>query len=544
MKRFFLLILFVISLISIVSLFHPGLPITHDGQDHVARVANFYNSLKEGIIIPRWAANLNWGYGHPVLGFLYPLPSYFASFFHFFSFSLVDSVKIVFGLGMVLSGIFMFLWLSCFLDEKAALIGSLFYIFTPYRFVDLSVRGAVGENFIFIWLPLVLFLMHRLFISKRLSHLALGGISLSFLILSHNAISLMFFPFILFYGIFLIAKTEKKKDKKKLFVNYFFLFLIGFSFSAFFWIPALLEGKYTLRNIVTSSDFMTRFVNIKDLFYGQWGYGVSGQFTVQIGILNLIAVLISLILLFTLRKKIPNFVLQIFLLCYFFLAIFFMLNVSSFFYQHFSILRNFQFPWRFLSVTVFATSVLAAIAVDAFKNKWKNPLLVLIILIMLFLSKDYLYPKGYQHKDESFYSGIYSGTTDTGESTPLWSVRFMEKRPKAEIEVIDKEAKISKKQRTTTARTYEIYSAKGARIMENTLYFPGWVVLDNGKKAEIEFQDTRYRGLITFNVGPGKHTLKIIFQDTKVRQLSNLISFLALIAIISLLSIELRRRVK
>src|SRR3990170_6949213 len=97
------ILIILISLIPLFDLFKPGLPITHDGQDHVARIANFYQNLSEGNIIPRWAGNLNWGYGHPILEFLYPLPSYLASLFHFFGFTLVDSVKIVFGTGFILS---------------------------------------------------------------------------------------------------------------------------------------------------------------------------------------------------------------------------------------------------------------------------------------------------------------------------------------------------------------------------------------------------------------------------------------------------------
>src|SRR4029079_11396276 len=107
----------IIGLIPLIGLFHSGLPLTHDGMDHVARIANFYQSLSEGNIIPRWAANLNWGYGHPILEFLYPLPSYLASFFHFIGFSLVGSTKIVFGIGIVLSLVSMYLWLSQFLSK-------------------------------------------------------------------------------------------------------------------------------------------------------------------------------------------------------------------------------------------------------------------------------------------------------------------------------------------------------------------------------------------------------------------------------------------
>src|SRR3990167_11183088 len=82
------------SLLPLLNLLTPGLPVTHDGIDHVARIANFYKNLEEGILIPRWAGNLNWGFGHPILMFLYPLPSYATSFFHFLGLNLIDSFKL------------------------------------------------------------------------------------------------------------------------------------------------------------------------------------------------------------------------------------------------------------------------------------------------------------------------------------------------------------------------------------------------------------------------------------------------------------------
>src|ERR1700690_3058082 len=111
-NKIFILLFLILAILPVMALFHSGLPLTHDGQDHVARIANFYQNLTYGNIIPRWAENLNWGYGHPILEFLYPLPSYIASFFHFTGFSLVDSAKIVYGLGIIFSLIFMYLWLS------------------------------------------------------------------------------------------------------------------------------------------------------------------------------------------------------------------------------------------------------------------------------------------------------------------------------------------------------------------------------------------------------------------------------------------------
>ena len=116
-KWFALLIL--LSLFPLLDLLHPGLFDAHDSPDHVARIANFYQNLAEGTIIPRWAGNLNWGYGHPILMFLYPLPSYAASLFHFLGFSLVDATKLVFAVAYIFSGITMYIWMRAAVNEAA-----------------------------------------------------------------------------------------------------------------------------------------------------------------------------------------------------------------------------------------------------------------------------------------------------------------------------------------------------------------------------------------------------------------------------------------
>ena len=124
-----------------------------------------------------------------------------------------------------------------------------------------------------------------------------------------------------------------------------------------------------------------------------------------------------------------------------------------------------------------------------------------------------------------FFKTIYNGTTDTGESAPIWSVRFMEKRPKAEIELIEGSASFKKIKRETTHREYEVSVNDRVRIRENTLYFPGWKVYDNGIEVkDVEFQDPKNRGLITFYLDKGEHYLELRFEETKLRTFANLVS--------------------
>lgn len=542
MKKVYLVLIFVFGFIAVFDLFHAGFAVTHDGQDHVARIANFYQGLSEGIIIPRWAVNLNWGYGHPILEFLYPLPSYIASLFHFFGFTLIDSTKIVFGLGIILSGIFMYLWLLEFLGIMAAFVGAVLYMYAPYRFVEVYVRGDIGENLAFVFIPACLYFILKLSKSIELKWLAGGAISLALLILSHNAISLMFMPFIIFYGLFCLVYLKKKKEYL---FNFITLVLLGFGLSAFFWIPGLLEAKYTLRNIVTAGEYMHRFVDFSALIYGPWSYGGSGQFTIQLGVFQWISLILSpFILLFFWKKNKKEHMLSLSLLIFTALAIFIMLPQSGFIWQRFIILQNFQFPWRFLAITVFSTAVLAALVFDKIAASLQKAAVVLVVIVILFLSKDYWRASEYAYKPESFFTGIYNSTTDTGESAPVWSVRFMEKRPKSHVEVIGGSAVVKQLIRTSTRHSYEITAFNNAQLRENTVYFPGWEVFVDQKPTVIEFQSQKNRGVMTFFVSEGKHLVDVLFTETRLRLVSDLISAASFIILLSynIWSVRLWRR--
>ncbi len=527
-RHIFLIVLILISIIPIIDLFKQGLPLTHDGQDHVARIANFYQNLAEGNIIPRWAGNLNWGYGHPILEFLYPLPSYLASIFHFFGFTLVDSIKVVFGISFVLSGIAMYIFVKELLrDEKAAFFAGLLYVIAPYRFVDLYVRGAIGEHVAFIFPPLIFLFLLKLSKRHSLGYIAGGVFSFTGLILSHNAITLMFLPLIFIYIFYLIFQSS---NKKHFIINTLFLILLGFGLSAFFWIPAFIEGKYTLRDIVTSGgEYLTSFVVWKDFFIPSWSYGGTLFLSKQIGIIHWIGIFGSIFATYYLHRN-KNKLWIIGLGSFIILAItlFLMTDASNPIWKSVSVLQKFQFPWRFLSLGVFLSALSGGIFLSLILNKYKKLVLLIFVAGLLLVNKDYWHAQGFLHKPESFYNGIYNGTTDTGESAPIWSVRFMEKSPVSKVEVIEGHGEIKETKRNFTKRSYRVEAETKIRILENTLYFPGWRVLIDGEPEIIEFQDQNHRGLITFNVDKGSHNVNINYEETKIRFLANAISVISL----------------
>lgn len=529
------LVVLLISLLPLVDLLHPGLPITHDGKDHVARIANFYQALSEGVVFPRWGANLNWGYGHPVLMFLYPFSSYVASLFHAIGLSLTDSVKLVFATGFVASGLTMFFWARNQWDDYVGVGAATLYMYAPYRFVDLYVRGAIGEHMAFIFPPLILYFTLKFFESKNFKtdyfYFSFISLSTSLLILAHNAISIMFLPVI---AVYICILSYTRKSVRKLLLSLGGLF-IGFLLSSFFLLPAFAEGKYTLRDIVVGDEYKTRFIEPLKLLFSPWNYGITGQFSIQLGLVQLFGLLIFPVTLRQLlkSKKKENLLLFIAFLLFFALSVFVMLPISQFLYDIVTTLKKFQFPWRFLSLSVFTLALITALNLLLLKEKNKKIALAIGVILLLIFSKDMLKANGYLDKPDAFYNAIYEGTTDTGESAPIWSVRFMEKKASSPIEVIEGTAGIRILDRKTNKHSYEVVvGSDAARIRENTLYFPGWFVKTSSGQLPIQFQDPANRGLMTFNLSKGRHVVTVVFEETKLRKISDLVSIVTAVSLL------------
>lgn len=534
--------LLLISCLPLLAFLHPGLPLTHDGQDHAAITANFYQSLSEGNIVPRWAGNLNWGYGYPILMFLYPLPSYIASFFHFIGFSFIDSLKLIFVLSFLTSGLTMWLWIRSFLGEEAGIFAAMLYMFAPYRFVDLYVRGALGECVAFIFPPLILYFLFKLSKnSKNISSLILGSFALAFFILSHNAMILIFIPFVLVYMIFLIFST---KHKKELIMSYVFLLFLGFGISAFFWLPAYFEGKYTHRDILTAGRYAESFSPFFRFISSPWSFEGTGKLSVEVGKLQWIIVLLSIpitFLLFIRKKKYLGIFMALSLVTFWF-SLFIMMSYSAFIWEKITILQKFQFPWRFLSLAIFAVTICGAFIIAALPKKIKFTAVMLGIFLLIVFNKNYWLAKGYINRSDMFFSGIYLGTTDTGESSPRWGISFMGNLPKEHLSVIGGKTSVKELERSSTKHVYKITALAESQFRENTLYFPGWNIKVDDKIVPIEFQARNNIGVMTFFVPSGKHTVIVQFTDTKLRLLANIISSLVIIGLILFLVMKLSKK--
>ena len=158
----------VIALITIIAVLYAVLPLfgknyipTHDGEYHIIRFWQFAKMLSSGYVFPRWAPDLNSGYGIPLFMFHYPFPNYIGALFHLFGISFVDSFKLELAFGYLMAVFACFLWLSRLFRLFAAFVGTVIFSVIPYWFVDIYVRGSVGEVWAIAWFFVALVALER-----------------------------------------------------------------------------------------------------------------------------------------------------------------------------------------------------------------------------------------------------------------------------------------------------------------------------------------------------------------------------------------------
>lgn len=542
-ERFIYILLFIFPLLVVRQWLLPGLPQTHDAEAHISRAAVFSKSILEGNIFPRWAGPLNWRYGTPSIMFLYPGLSYFSALIHLVTnMQFITIFKLLMVLGYIGSGIFWYRWMRVLgFSLFPALVSTIFYLLAPYRLVNIFVRGALGEHIGFFFFPLIMLMATRLGRTGKAFYASGLALSAAGLVLVHNLSALMYLPLVMVYPIILIGIHRKKFLHLKI---YFGSIGLGLLLSAFFWLPAILESKYTLASwmFTAQQSYTTNFLAFRQLIWSPWGYGWSEPridrdgMSFQIGIAQILVLLVGIltgvvsIFRFGLRKNLQknNFKLAIAGFTCVLVGIFITLPISINLWKAIPLLQKFQFPWRFLSLIVIGVSLISAIVSNKFKYSRVISLGLLISPILF--TWPYWRIAGPSNLTERFLAVDYVGTSDTGETNPIWAVRFQEKFPKAPIEVVSSEGTVEIKNLNKLMQRHEfdVSASADSQIVDNTLYFPGWKVYVDGVEAPIEQQDRNWRGLITFPVSAGRHDVKVIFEETRLRKFADALSMLSL----------------
>lgn len=478
---------------------------THDGTMDLIRVAHYSLALKDGQFLPRWAGNLNFGYGSPIFNFFYPLTTIISAGLNFLGLPLEFVYKIVTFAAFLFAPFFFYFWLAP-KHKTAALVGAVFYGLAPYHLLDLFVRGNTGETLAFVWIPVVFLAIDR--------RPMLVPIIFGLVILTHNILSVMFAPLFFLYAVVVAPKRLPG-------------LILGLMLTTFFWLPAIVESKYLNSQVFTKHLFVANFPHLSQLIYSPWGFGPDvrkvGGLAPQIGPLGTVLAAASLYLFFKRRSFLAVIAILSVLG-----GLFFSLPVSTFFWQHLPLLSNFQFPWRFLALVSFGIALL----VFELCRKIGKTLAFFLIAAMFLLSLPNLRIIPVSSRPDSFYYSYNQVPDYHGESATLWTAGYPDKPPSSPVQIISGRGQVSNLLRKTTLHTYTVETTSGVEVVDNTIYFPGWKVTVDNIDTSIQFQNQMYPGLITFPVKAGKHQIEVHFQNTIIRYVAETISVVTLLCII------------
>ena len=491
----YLIVLFLIVLAISLPVFQFKLMSGHDTREYLPRQIEFYEGLRHGILFPRWAANLSAGYGQPFFNFNPPAFYYIAAFWKLFGCSFVGSQNLAIftiilfsALGMCLLGVAIF-------GKKAGLVIAAAYICAPYFLVVLYVRHALADFTAFAWLPFAFLGLYRFAREGKTRYLAVGVIAIGLLTISSNPIALITVPFII---LFLTWNAWTQKSWR-VFLRGLTCLGIGIGLGAFFWLPALGEMQFVHLERLREGylSYSNHFVFPVQLIHSPWGYGLSlpgmpDGMSFEIGPMHLLLALFSLMLLAAISKldKAAAFWVK-FALVGLGLALFFTSSLSAFVWKYLQLLQVIEFPWRILTMAVFASALLfgAPFVFRGFfgekRVNWGGAVLLSLLLIYALPKAE---PEQYFDVSDAEYtpeaiSQFNLSVTTAREYETVW----MQTSPQAPAEALftirDGEAQILSARITPNELFAQVNVQTPIKLQANLAYFPGWKLFVDGEET-------------------------------------------------------------
>jgi len=572
----------------------PGFPRTDDGFGHLFRIVELDRGLRTGVLYPRWASELALGYGYPVLNFYAPLSYYAVEVLHLLGLGFLVAYQAALAVSLLMAGLAAyFLARDVLNDRLAAVLAAVAYVVAPYPLVDAYLRGALGESWTLVFIPLSLWAFGRLawgsghemaresrntrndrapfafFPWFRASrdpnacwvYAVVAALSLAALILSHNAIALVTLPLLVAYAAFLLWQTHRESSlpasrfplSALLFplAPVLLVLTLSLSLSSFYWLPALAEKQYT---------------RVEDLLTGFHG-GVAGQLVEpwrlvqlapvydyafdpatnpwRLGLVQALAATGGLAALRIRRLRAP--------LLFFALAtgaVLFMLTTPSLpLWTSVPLISFVEFPWRLLTLAGLGTALLAGglVAMLPTRPLLRGAVLATAVIALMAASLGDLHPPLSTITEAEVNAATAArfdydvgaiGTNKASEYLPLTVRENPTQMPRDDL--LSRGVPAGPVPDVTFLRAapfaVDLATAEdspGGPVVLHQFYFPGWAAWVDDQPVPVT--PVGSLGLVRIDVPAGAHRVSCRFTDTPVRTLANLVALVGLAALVGIL---------
>jgi len=510
-----------------------------------ARVIEMKRAMEQGQFPVRMVRNLGYGYGYPLYEFYAPLPYYIGAIAHVVGYDLLSATKIMMGIGMACAGFSMFALGYYVWGTLGGIIGATMYMFFPYHAVQLYVRGAVGELYAYIFLPLIILgcIMIRNDRSRKHGLFVLLA-SLSGIIISHTIYGYIAIGFCIAYIIFLIFQLLFKKSGSSAQLRYtIFAVVFALDLTAFFWLPAVFEMDITaVRKVIGSgaANFNDHYVCFSQFWHSQWGFGGSARgcedgMSFELGKIHILIFFLSIFwfyLKYLLLKR-YSFVFYI-AVGLVGIGIFLMLPVSAWIWKVIPGAGFIQYPWRLLPIVAVGFSLISGIFFAGSTKKISSAVLLCMMVGVIFVNSEKFY--GQYPKNVSV--NLLESDEDIRWRVSKISDEYLPKdfiSPTSQNDVarslVSSAAPIEIQIQQDDAHRFRmvVTSDSTQKIRINRAYFPGFSYTANGKKIIPNIVN----GLVEMVLFEGSTTLEGQLKDTSIRRFANVLSIGTVLSLIA-----------
>ena len=532
-------LILVFSILICLPLFSGQFQRTDDYAGTLMRLLSMKQCLGQGQWVVRWVPQLYGGFGYPLFNFYPPLFYLLGVLIAQLGGGIVVAVNLSLFVVVLFSGLAMYLFAGACWGREGGFIAATAYLFAPYHIVDLYLRGAAAEVSAFVFLPLILWSFYQLSQTSRWRYFLCSAFACAALLLTHNCISLIVFPWLPIYIFILYWPYSFSGRWLSLFKSLLAL-AFGVALAAFFWLPALIEKRFVQLEHLTQGylNVMNNFVTVNDLLGLPWGnrmpFFVDQHKFCQIGLVHLLLLLAVLIGIRKIVLQVPRFKIQlVFLSVLLAGAIVHMLTLSRSIWEAVHILQFLQFPFRLLTIVVFTTSFLAGGFVLLVSPKHRFMAGLIVAAVILLTNVFYCHPWGMfkcdlrfaQSDPDRFLSKLVA--QDGAEYLPV-GVKILPKfMPLVKLAALSGKAELLETKEITPLHYQFMVVVEHAPLFcFKSFYFPGWVVKIDGHEVDI-LKDNPF-GVITFSCPQGVHQVEVYFGPTPLRQWAGLISIFSL----------------
>ncbi|MGB8931576.1 MAG: 6-pyruvoyl-tetrahydropterin synthase-related protein, partial [Anaeromyxobacteraceae bacterium] len=351
-----LALLGLLSAVCCSPLFGGGWYSNHELIRPIARALAAYHEVAAGDLYPRWVTTAYLGKGAPLFNFYSPAFSLLPAYAHALGLPLLLALKLEIFVLFAVGATGVYLWVRRHLGHFGGLVASILYLFAPYHFVDVYVRGATAEFAALAPLGFLFWAIDELLERFSVRGLATLGLASAGIVLSHFLGALMIAPFAAAYA---LARAGVRRVGWAALGRVTMGAILGAALCAFYWLPALAEvnalsaERLRTNNTGYLSPYL-HFVHPSQWFDTSWGFGGSvpdpyvDEMSFQVGALILVAVIASVLLSWHLERTGRRFVLlSVALGCG---ALWLTSAASRPWYVLLKPYEMVQFPWRFLGV--------------------------------------------------------------------------------------------------------------------------------------------------------------------------------------------------